>query len=195
MSDIRTQLNRAREAANDIAGTASGRIRETTEKAREGAGDLLQTSRDKAGDVYAGARDRTQRAATRANEIIQEHPIAAVAGAVAAGAVIAWMFPKSRAVIKAIPALATTAGSRMVEAAMAARAAATEGAQTIRESAGTALDAARENAGDAVSAARDTAASADLGGKASRLAEDVTSLIADRIDAFSEAVRARLPRR
>src|SRR3546814_71608 len=88
MADIRTQLTRAREAANDIAGTASGKFRGTADRARESAGDLIQTGREKAGDAYADARDRSQRIAARANEIVQEHPIAAVAGAVAAGAVI-----------------------------------------------------------------------------------------------------------
>src|SRR3546814_2455470 len=85
MADIRTQLTRAREAANDIAGTASGKFRGTADRARESAGDLIQTGREKAGDAYADARDRSQRIAARANEIVQEHPIAAVAGAVAAG--------------------------------------------------------------------------------------------------------------
>ena len=96
MADIRAQITRVREAANDAAITATDRIRDTTEKAREGAGELIQTGRDKATDAYADARDKTQRAATRANQIVQDHPVIAVAGAVAAGALIAWMFPKSR---------------------------------------------------------------------------------------------------
>src|SRR3546814_6177227 len=138
MADIRTQLTRAREAANDIAGTASGKFRGTADRARESAGDLIQTGREKAGDAYADARDRSQRIAARANEIVQEHPIAAVAGAVAAGAVIAWMFPRSRAAMKALPALATSAGTRVLEAALAAKAVAAENGESLRDKAGAA---------------------------------------------------------
>jgi len=194
MADIRAQFTRAREAANDIAGTASGRFRDTADRARESAGDLIQTSREKAGDAYADARDRSQRIAARANEIVQEHPVAAVAGAVAAGAVIAWMFPKSRTAMKALPGLATSAGAKVLDAALAARAMAAENAETLRASAGDALHNAAEGTKDAASSARDTIASAELGAKASRLADDVIALVAAKVDAFSEAVKARLPK-
>lgn len=205
MPDIRNQLTRVREAANDIAVTATDKIKDGTDKARESAGDIIQTGRDKASDAYSDARDRTQRVAARANEIVQEHPIVAVAGAVAAGAVIAWMFPKSRAAIKALPGLATTAGARVLEAALAARAAAADSADTLKhsaadalltakESASDALHAARESAGEAAASARDAAASADLGGKASRLADDVIALVANKVDAVSVALKARLPK-
>ncbi|PNP98213.1 DUF883 family protein [Sphingobium sp. SA916] len=194
MADIRTQLTRAREAANDIAGTASGKFRDTADRARESAGDLIQTSREKAGDAYADARDRSQRIAARANEIVQEHPIAAVAGAVAAGAVIAWMFPKSRAAMKALPGLASSAGAKVLEAALAARAVAAENAESLRSNAGEALHNAAEGTREAAASARDSVASADLGAKASRLADDVASLVAAKVDALSEAVKARLPK-
>ncbi|MCB4861347.1 MULTISPECIES: DUF883 family protein [Sphingobium] len=194
MADIRTQLTRAREAANDIAGTASGKFRDTADRARESAGDLIQTSREKAGDAYADARDRSQRIAARANEIVQEHPIAAVAGAVAAGAVIAWMFPKSRAAMKALPGLASSAGAKVLEAALAARAVAAENAESLRSNAGEALHNAAEGTREAAASARDSVASADLGAKASRLADDVAALVAAKVDALSEAVKARLPK-
>lgn len=190
MADIRAQVNRAREAANDAASTATDRIRETTAKAREGAGELVQTGRDKAGMAYGDARDKTQRAATRANQIVQDHPVAAVAGAIAVGAVVAWMFPKSRAMMKALPGLAVTAGSRVAEAALTARAAAAEGAETVKTNAAHAL----HSAGDAASHARDNLASADLSAKASKLADDVTSLVAHRIEALGDAIKARLPK-
>ncbi|AJR25132.1 DUF883 family protein [Sphingobium sp. YBL2] len=194
MADIRTQLTRAREAANDIAGTASGKFRDTADRARESAGDLIQTSREKAGDAYADARDRSQRIAARANEIVQEHPIAAVAGAVAAGAVIAWMFPKSRAAMKALPGLASSAGAKVLEAALAARAVAAENAESLRSNAGEALHNAAEGTREAAASARDSVASADLGAEASRLADDVAALVAAKVDALSEAVKARLPK-
>ena len=129
MADIRAQLTRVREAANDAAGSATDMIKDSTGKARESAGELIQTGKDKASEAYGDARDRGQRVAARANEIIQEHPVAAVAGAVAAGAVIAWMFPKSRKVMKALPGLAATAGARVLEAAATARTAASENSE------------------------------------------------------------------
>ncbi len=190
MADIRAQLNRAREAANDAAATATDRIKDTGEKARESAGELIQTSRDKASEAYGEARDKTQRVATRANQIVQEHPIVAVAGAVAVGAVVAWMFPRSRAAMKALPGLAVTAGSRLLEATAGARAAAAEGAKTAKQSAAHALHVA----GDAASDARDTVVASDLPAKASKLADEVTALVAAKVDALSDAIKARLPK-
>ena len=192
MADIRAQITRAREAANDIAGTATGKLRDTTDRARESAGDLIHSGRERAETAYSDARNRTQRVATRANEIVQEHPIAAVAGAVAAGALIAWMFPKSRAALKALPGLATTAGTRVVEAA---RAAAAQGAETVKSGAAEALHNAQDKASQAAASARDAAASADIGGTAARVADDLVSLVAHKIDAASEALKARLPKR
>lgn len=190
MADIRSQLARVREAANDAATQATDRIKGGTDKARENAGDLIQTSREKASTAYGDARDRTQRAATRANEIVQEHPVAAVAGAVVVGAVVAWMFPKSRAAMKALPGLAMTAGSRVLEAAVAARAAAAEGAESVKQGAVHAL----HNAGDAASHARETVSNAELPAKASRLADEIAAIVAQRIDTLGDAIKARLPK-
>lgn len=195
MADIHAQITRVRDAANDIAETASDKFRDTTGKARDSAADLIQTSRDRAGDAYSDVRDRTQRVATRANEIVQEHPIVAVAGAVAAGAVVAWLFPKSRRAMKALPGIAAAAGSRVVEAAMAAQAAAAQGAENVRSSAGNALHHAQEGATKTAASARDAAASVDITGTASRVADDLVSLVASKIDSVSDALKARLPKR
>jgi ElaB/YqjD/DUF883 family membrane-anchored ribosome-binding protein len=212
MADIRAQISRAREAANDAATSASDRLRETSGKARESAGELISTSREKAGDAYADARDKTQRAASRANQIVQDHPVMAVAGAVAAGALVAWMFPKSRRAMKALPGLATTLGARAVEAATVARSAAADEADIVSHKAGRVLtkakafaaqgtdslrhraDDAYSAASDAASAARENLAAADLSAKASKLADDVTALVVAKVDAISDAVKARLPK-
>ena len=195
MADIHAQITRVRDAANDIAGTATGKFRDSTEKARENAAELIQTGRERAGGAYSDVRDRTQRVAARANEIVQEHPVAAVAGAVAAGAVVAWLFPKSRRAIKALPAIAMTAGSRVVEAAMAASAAAAQGAENIKAGATDALHNAQDSAAKTAASARDAAASADITGTASRMADDLVSLVTGKIDAVSDALKARLPKR
>ncbi|GLV30054.1 hypothetical protein TomTYG75_25700 [Sphingobium sp. TomTYG75] len=195
MADIHAQITRVRDAANDIAGTATGKFRDSTEKARENAAELIQTGRERAGGAYSDMRDRTQRVAARANEIVQEHPVAAVAGAVAAGAVVAWLFPKSRRAMKALPAIAMTAGSRVVEAAMAASAAAAQGAENIKAGATDVLHNAQDSAAKTAASARDAAASADITGTASRMADDLVSLVASKIDTVSEALKARLPKR
>lgn len=195
MADIHAQINRARDAANDIAGTATEKLRDTTGKARESAVDLIQTSRERAGDAYSDARERTQRIATRANEIVQEHPVAAIAGAVAAGAVVAWMFPKSRTVMKALPGLAVTAGNRVMEAALATRDAAAHGAENIKSTASEALHSAQAGASNTAASAREAVSSADITGTASRMADDLVSLVASKIDTVSEALKARLPKR
>lgn len=195
MADIHAQITRVRDAANDIAGTATGKFRDSTEKARENAAELIQTGRERAGDAYSDVRDRTQRVAARANEIVQEHPVAAVAGAVAAGAVVAWLFPKSRKAMKALPAIAVTAGSRVMEAALAASAAAAQGAENIKAGATDALHNAHDSAAKTAASARDAAASADITGTASRMADDLVSLVASKIDTVSEALKARLPKR
>lgn len=195
MADIHAQITRVRDAANDIAGTATGKFRDSTEKARENAAELIQTGRERAGGAYSDVRDRTQRVAARANEIVQEHPVAAVAGAVAAGALVAWLFPKSRRAMKALPAIAMTAGSRVVEAAMAASAAAAQGAENIKAGATDALHNAQDSAAKTAASARDAAASADIAGTASRMADDLVSLVASKIDTVSEALKARLPKR
>ncbi|MEJ7935648.1 hypothetical protein WG907_15465 [Sphingobium sp. AN558] len=194
MPDIRGHITRVRDAANDIAGTAGEKLKDGTEKARESAGEFIQSGRDHASEAYSGARDKTQRAATRANEILQEHPVAAVAGAIAAGALIAWLFPKSRSAIRSLPGFASAASTRVIEAALAARAAAGESAESIKATATETLQHVRDSAGSKAASVRDTATSADLTGKASRIADELVSIVSDRIDAIGEAVKARLPR-
>ncbi|KEY98207.1 hypothetical protein AI27_13405, partial [Sphingomonas sp. BHC-A] len=87
-----------------------------------------------------------------------------------------------------------SAGTRVLEAALAAKAVAAENAESLRANAGEALHNAAEGTKEAAASARDTVASADLGAKASRLADDVAALVAAKVDALSEAVKARLPK-
>ena len=195
MADIQAQIARVRDAANDFAGTATDKFRDSTGKARDNAAEMIQTGRDRAGDAYSDVRDKTQRVAARANEIVQEHPVAAIAGAVAAGAIVAWMFPKSRRAMKALPGIAATAGSRVVEAALAASAAAAQGAENIKSSASEALHSAQDSASKTAASARDAAVSADISGTASRVADDFVALVTNKIDAVSDALKARLPKR
>lgn len=194
MADIRAQITRVRDAANDIAGAAGERLKDGGEKARESAGDIIQSGREQASEAYSGVRDKTQRAATRANEIMQEHPVAVVAGAIAAGALVAWLFPKSRAAMRSFPALASTAGARVIEAAIAARAAAGEGAATLKAGAAEALQGVKDGAESTVASVRDGATSADLTGRASRIADELLAIVSDKVDAIGDAIKARFPK-
>lgn len=195
MADIRAQITRVRDAANDIAGTAGERLKDGTDKARESAGEIIQSGRDHASEAYSDVRDKTQRAATRANEIMQEHPVAVVAGAIAAGALVAWLFPKSRSALKSLPALANTAGARVVEAAVAARAAAGHSAGQLKAGAAEALQGVKDGAEGTAASVCDSAASIDLAGRASRIADDLLAIVSDKVDVLGEAIKARLPKR
>jgi len=108
------------------------------------------------------------------------------------------------------------AGARVLEAAATARTAASENSESLRHNAGEALASARDNAGEVLSkaretashalssakesasdtaaAARDAAASADLGGKASKLADELVALVSTRVEALGDAIKARLPK-
>jgi ElaB/YqjD/DUF883 family membrane-anchored ribosome-binding protein len=190
MADIHTQLNRVRDAASDFAGSATERLKDGTAKVKDGSVELIQTGRDKASEAYADARDKGNRAATRANEIIQEHPIAAAAAAVAAGAVIAYMFPKSRAVMRKLPGVAAVIGTRALEAAATARSYAEQGGEIVKTKAGEALEAAKEGA----VGVKDSAATADLTSTVSRFADDALALVVEKAEALSEAIKGRLPK-
>jgi ElaB/YqjD/DUF883 family membrane-anchored ribosome-binding protein len=72
----------------------TGRARETIDTARSAAGDALASTRAKGGAVVDDAREKAYRAADETNRIFQEHPITAVAAAVAAGAVIGIFMPR-----------------------------------------------------------------------------------------------------
>jgi|GEM_PF-2330506 len=58
------------------------------------AGEVIATVREKGEAVIENTREKTYRAAAETNRLFQEHPIAAVAAAAAAGAVIAIFVPQ-----------------------------------------------------------------------------------------------------
>jgi ElaB/YqjD/DUF883 family membrane-anchored ribosome-binding protein len=61
---------------------------------RQKIGTALAVARDKSNEIIADTREKSFRAANETNRLFQEHPIAAVAAAAAAGAVIAIFMPK-----------------------------------------------------------------------------------------------------
>lgn len=98
-------LRDAGEIARAGIGTARKKAGEALAVTREKAGDALAVTREKAGDalsatrekgeaVIEDTREKTMRAAAETNRLFQEHPIAAVAAAAAAGAVIGIFLPR-----------------------------------------------------------------------------------------------------
>ncbi|MCW2338376.1 ElaB/YqjD/DUF883 family membrane-anchored ribosome-binding protein [Sphingobium sp. B2D3A] len=66
----------------------------TLDQVKDKVGSTLATVRERGEDVVADTREKAYRAANETNRMFQEHPIAAVAAAAAAGAVIAIFLPK-----------------------------------------------------------------------------------------------------
>ncbi|WP_070151318.1 hypothetical protein [Sphingobium phenoxybenzoativorans] len=175
-SDIHDQLGRIREYADGKAGAAVER---------------LNGARKAAGESYATARDQGLKAASAANRFIVEHPIAATAAAVAAGALISLLFPRGRAAAKAAPGIATAVGARALAAAKSAKDALeqSEAAEAVRVRAGEAAAAARAKAAELTSTARTALADADI-------PATVRSRATEAAEAAREAIeRARLPER
>lgn len=112
-SDINEKLDRARGYAADTAEVAADKLKD----ARDAASEKLARSKEKAAVIYSDARDKSYHAADRANTFVQEHPIAATAAAAVAGALIAVIFPKGRALLRAAPGALAAVGSQVNKAA------------------------------------------------------------------------------
>jgi len=63
---------------------------------RDRAGDALESAREKAIDAYGQARESAGNAGRKAGEKVGDAPMLALAGGLAAGAVLAALLPKSR---------------------------------------------------------------------------------------------------
>ncbi|MGK2909227.1 MAG: hypothetical protein ACSLE1_05435 [Sphingobium sp.] len=188
-TDINEQLDRAREFAGDTASAATEKLK----GARDSAAETFSRSKEKATIVYGDARDRSYRAAGRANEFIQEHPIAATAAAVAAGAVLAVLFPKGRALVRSGTGAIAAFGAKAGEAATLAvevleqhaedaRAAAKRAAIDARSLVGSAASDAKSSLGSARSrAAGFTDSAASLADSAVSRAKDAVTAATDRL--------------
>ncbi|WP_164847333.1 DUF883 family protein [Sphingobium algorifonticola] len=170
-NDIHEQLDRVREIAGETAEAAAERLKTV----RDSTADSLARSREKAAIVYNDARDKSYRAADRANTFVQEHPIAATAAAVAAGAMIALIFPKGRALARSVPGALSAVGARAGQIASVAVDALEHRAQDIRSGAGHAATEARTAIGHA-------------GAKASDVADAAAGLARDAIHAAEKVV-------
>jgi ElaB/YqjD/DUF883 family membrane-anchored ribosome-binding protein len=197
-SDIQNQLDRVRDFAGDKTGAAADRLKEGSaqaleriDAARDHAADAYAKSRKAAGETYAAARDGSYRAATAANRLITEHPLATAAAAVAVGALVAALFPKGRAMFRAAPGVASAIGTKALAAAKSARDSVehSELADTILSRAGEAASAARARVIDATSHARLALADAHIPATVKARANEAAEAALEAIE------RARLSER
>ncbi len=89
--------------------------------ARKKSGVVISTAREKGEAAIEDTREKTLRAAAETNRLFQEHPITAVAAAVAAGAVLGIFLPRfnvtgraGKLAGRAIKAAATNESARRV---------------------------------------------------------------------------------
>jgi len=153
--DLNDKLDRARTFATDNVKRAAAGLRDGAER----VGERARAAGSEAGETLGKAREQAGKAAGQANRIITEHPLAAAAAAVAVGAVVAYMFPKSsRKLRTAAPKLlgAAAAAGQKVTQTLAEQA--KSKAHLPVEETGHLLekfgDAARKAPGSAVEAAR-----------------------------------------
>ncbi len=100
--DIQEKLDRARTLASENVKRAASEIK----KGASQAGKRARAARADAGQKIDSARIQASKAVDHANRLITEHPVAATAAAAAAGALAAWLFPKTaRKVRSAAPRL------------------------------------------------------------------------------------------
>ena len=133
---------------------------DTSRQEREGT-----SARQRASDTYEGARDRVAGAGRRATEGIDDAPLIALAGGLAAGALIAALLPRTEAETRALRPVGNRIRGTARNAAQAAKDAGTsrlselgltrdKGAETLRSIFDGASDAVRLSAKAAADAAR-----------------------------------------
>jgi ElaB/YqjD/DUF883 family membrane-anchored ribosome-binding protein len=82
------------EPVTDALRNAGERARTGLEQAQRKSRDVIAATREKGEALIEDTREKGYRAAAETNRLFQEHPIAAVAAAAAAGAVLAIFLPR-----------------------------------------------------------------------------------------------------
>lgn len=90
--DIHDRLDRARAVTRESMEKAASGLKQGAEKLSKRA----RSAGARAGKSVGSARVQAGRAADQANRLVTEHPMAAVAAAIAVGALAAWLLPKGR---------------------------------------------------------------------------------------------------
>ena len=122
----------------------TAKARAGIEQARRKATDVISATREKGEAVIEDTREKSYRAAAETNRLFQEHPVAAVAAAAAAGAVLAIFLRRV-----AIAGKATKFAGRAVKAAVASEAAQIV-ASSLKDTRNAALRSAAGRAASAV---------------------------------------------
>jgi hypothetical protein len=123
-------------------------------------GGLAQDVRRKAVEAYDSARDGVGQAGAKATDAIDEAPLVALAGGLAAGALLAALLPRTRAESELLRPLGDRITSTARKAASAARDAGTEKMQELgltREAGMDTLKSIVTGAGDAAKASAQAA--------------------------------------
>jgi ElaB/YqjD/DUF883 family membrane-anchored ribosome-binding protein len=101
------------------------KARESVARVRKTATDVIAVTRETSEAVIVDTREKTYRAAAETNRLFQEHPIAAVAAAAAAGAIIGIFMPRvaiagkaGKIAGRAIRAAATSETAKIVVAGL-----------------------------------------------------------------------------
>lgn len=194
--DINDRLDKARALARkNVKKAASG--------LKSGAGNLSEKARS-AGALTAskvkGAKIEASKGIDTANRIITEHPLAAVAAGVAAGALAAYLFPKTtKAVRKAAPKVINAAASASREARDAAKTALplAQAEQALEQLANAAkkanaatVDIAKAGLNNAKAIAVDVARKAEIEGPAQRVL-DAAATTAGKIISKARGVKPK----
>ncbi len=95
--------------------SASEKLATVAQDVRDRASSLTSAARERGSDLAAGARDSAERAVDSTSDLIREHPFAATALALGAGALIGVILPRVRIGMAATSAARKTA--RMVATA------------------------------------------------------------------------------
>ncbi len=103
---VRDAASQARDTAGHVVEVAVERVSEAVSTAKDSVGEAYSTAAEKASDTYnvvsqraseayAAARERAAAAGEATRENVKEYPAIAVIGAIAVGAVVAALLPRS----------------------------------------------------------------------------------------------------
>ena len=116
-NDLDTSSEAKRPAAAAEAGDAANPV----DRVKRSASEAYETARQRTADLYSGAREGAVRARRRSAEEIDANPVAALAGGLAFGAILAALLPRTRRENAALGALGGRINDSAREAVFAAR--------------------------------------------------------------------------
>jgi ElaB/YqjD/DUF883 family membrane-anchored ribosome-binding protein len=160
---IRDGIDNARDQVSSALHSAGERTKDGIDQARGAVSDAYASGRDKAVEVYEGAKDRARAAGKSAADGIEHSPLAAVLGGVALGVVIGALLPRTQREAQVLGSVGEKLQGLAKEAVSAARDAGQEKLDELglskdkaRDTAKSLIDAVIAAAGSAGTAALDT---------------------------------------